>query len=47
MTLENPDKKATILVVEDECIVAEDIGRCLTFLGYEVSDSAPSGIEAE
>jgi len=38
--------KATVLVVEDERIVAEDIQRCLKSLGYEVSGIASTGKEA-
>jgi PAS domain S-box-containing protein len=38
--------KTRILVVEDEAIVAEDIGRSLLNLGYAVASKASSGKEA-
>jgi len=38
--------KARILVVEDEAIVAMDIATTLKNLGYEVTDTVPSGHRA-
>src|SRR5512141_2743958 len=41
-----PSKKAQILVVEDEYIIAENLRENLESLGYSVSDIASSAIEA-
>ena len=38
--------KATILIVEDEAIVAEDLSQQLARLGYEVLGITASGEEA-
>ncbi len=38
--------KASILIVEDEAIVAEDLSRKLSSLGYEVTGVTPSGEES-
>jgi CheY-like chemotaxis protein len=39
-------EKASILVVEDEAIVAMDIANTLRNLGHEVTDTVPSGEQA-
>jgi len=39
-------EKARILVVEDEAIIAMDIANTLRNLGYEVTDTVPSGEQA-
>ncbi|HEY9643781.1 MAG TPA: ATP-binding protein [Coleofasciculaceae cyanobacterium] len=41
-----PSKKVQILVVEDEYIIAENLRENLESLGYSVSDTASSAIEA-
>jgi hypothetical protein len=41
-----PPDAPSVLVVEDERIVAGDIESRLTFLGYRVVSIAPSGAEA-
>ncbi|MEN6602277.1 MAG: response regulator, partial [Bryobacteraceae bacterium] len=38
--------KARILIVEDERLVATDIAQCLQQLGYEVSGTAVSAVDA-
>lgn len=40
------DRRATILIVEDERVVAKDLSLTLTALGYDVVGSAKSGSEA-
>ena len=36
----------TVLIVEDEAIVAEDLTNKVTALGYEVIDTVPTGEQA-
>jgi PAS domain S-box-containing protein len=40
------ERRATILIVEDERVVAKDLGNTLTGLGYDVVGSVKSGSEA-
>lgn len=40
------EHKKRILIVEDEVIIAEDLKRILTGLGYEVTATAASGLDA-
>jgi CheY-like chemotaxis protein len=42
----NPQKAARVLVVEDEALVAEDLSRLVTALGYAVVAVTGSGEEA-
>ena len=44
--IQGNQKNVRILVVEDECIVAEDLKGCLSEAGYEVIGTAATGEEA-